>query len=82
MFDIDIKAQYTSVLAQCLCFNSKRKQTPENDLMLTVNGLQSFPAQFASPEYISDMFKRRLSGIRRSSIDEKRSSKKKQEMNI
>lgn len=48
LFDIDCRANYRSILSQCLCFNQKRKRDCDNELMLTVNGLQSFPAQFAS----------------------------------
>lgn len=44
LFEIEVKGSYQNVLSSCLCFNQKRKKDSESDLMLTINGLQSFPA--------------------------------------
>ena len=65
LFYIEIKQNYQSVLQNCLCLSTKRKKDFNNDLMLTVNGLQSFPSQFATTEYIELMFKRRITSIRK-----------------
>jgi len=67
LFDIEIKQNYQSFLQNCLCLGPKRKKDFNNDLMLTVNGLQSFPSQFATTEYIELMFNRRVSSIRKQS---------------
>jgi hypothetical protein len=65
---MSVKSDYQSTLNACLCFNKKPKvEAPSakpQQLMLTINGLQAFPAQFASPEFIQEMYKRRLNGIR------------------
>ena len=54
-------------LNSCLCFGSKpKKQVGVDDNLVTIDGNIHFPDNFCSREFLDQMEKRRLAGLKRS----------------
>ena len=74
IFDIDVKNMNNFSLSSCMCFGAKpKKSSGAEENLVTLDGNVYFPQNFASQEYLDQLEKRRLTGLRRSSQKFKKS---------